>query len=480
MSTRWLSFAALWMLMAPPAWGAQDELMQLRGAVHVHSDFSTGSEPLETVARRALEHGLDVLVMGDDGLRQMDFGLPLLRNLAFTRDQRSLLTRGTLGAYLAEIQRLDQLFPELIVIDGVESAPFYFWGVDWLARRGTLRHWNKHLLAIGLGTEQAYRGLPVQGSPALWVWHTSGVLLLWPLIGLLYASLARRAHPAWVRYPVALVSALCLVNNFPFKAPLWDAYGGDMGAAPYQHYIDYVGEHRGLVFWAHPESRSTMPTMQLMDGRAEIVSATPAHGQDLLATRGYTGFAALYGDRITATEPGNQWDQVLCQYLDGERQRPVWGTGDIDYHHDDADRDNQIHDIQTVFLVRERTRAGVLEAMEKGRMYAARGGDQMLVLETFSAHAGARSRQAGETLEVAGEVRLDVVISRADASMEPLDVRLIKAGEVVAELSSATPFELHHIDTGIAPGQRSYYRLMARSRLARLTSNPIFVHGVSP
>jgi hypothetical protein len=46
---------------------------------------------------------------------------------------------------------------------------------------------------------------------------------------------------------------------------------------------------------------------------AQVLSDTPRHAGDLVGTRRYSGFAALYGDHITATEPGREWDRTLMR-----------------------------------------------------------------------------------------------------------------------------------------------------------------------
>ena len=468
-------------LLAVKVAAEEGEYLQLRGAVHVHSTFSTGEESIEQIAGRAVAHGLDVLVVSDDDLLQVEYGIPFLRRLwPFSEERNSLMGTGSLGTYLEEIRRVDALFPELVVIDGVESAPFYYWQVDLAQRRLTLRHWNKHLMAVGFESESAYARLPVSGNDALYVWHGSSILLMWPLIGLAYGWVARRHHPAGLRYGVMVVSGVCLLNNYPFKVELWDGYSGDLGAAPYQYYIDYVVDNGGMVFWTHPESKSTLQPMQVLNGLVEIVSDTPAHAGDLVDTRGYTGFAALYGDNITAIEPGREWDRILGEYLQGRRERPVWGTADIDYHYDDVKGNNQLHDVQTVFWALERSRSGVLEAMREGRMYATRGGDELMLLDEFRVDTGIDQAISGEEVLSRGTARIHVRFAKIDGAEEPMQIQLIKAGEVVAEVKGKTPLEFKHIDTGIAPGEKTFYRLLARSRTARLASNPIFVSGAEP
>lgn len=490
--SRW-RFAAVWCAAAmvaalPEASRAEgqvppvDGYLQLRGAMHIHSEFSTGAESIETIALRALDHGVDVLVFTDDDILEIDYGLPFLRQLiGYSETRRALLTEGALDAYLAEIRRIDSEQESLILIDGVESAPFYFWDVDLLSGLWRFSNWNKHLLAIGLETAEEYASLPVLGSEAIWVEQWTGWLSLWPLAGLAYAFLLGANR--WARIGVGALSVLCLLDVFggrPLHVPMMDAYSGDLGAAPYQHYIDHVEGRGGMVFWPHPEARSTIAPKAFLGGLVQVVSETPPHPEDLIHTSGYTGFAALYADQISATDPGQEWDQALGQYLSGKRSRPVWGTGDIDYHVDEPG--GYIHDILTVLLVRQRTRSEVLEAMRKGRMYAVRGGDEALQLRRFTAVTSAGEGVMGETVTSSGIARIAVEIARFDGAEDRVHVRLIRGdgegrAQVVAQVDGVTPLEFEHVDTQIDAGERLYYRLMAATRGSRLTANPIFVSG---
>ena len=460
----------------------QGALLQLRGAMHIHSDFSTGEESIETIAERAVGHGLDVLVFTDDDVLEVTYGLPFMRNvLGYTQTERALLTDGSLAAYLEEIRRVDEANPSLTLIDGVESAPFYYWEIDLGGRQWRFRNWNKHLAAVGLGTVEAYAALPVLGSEAAWTDHWSGLLSLWPLAGLVYAFVLGRRR--WARVAVGALSVLSLIDVFsgrPLHLPLMDAYSGDLGSAPYQHYIDRVVERGGMVFWTHPEARSTIAPRAVLGGLIMVSSETPAHPEDLLTTTGYTGFAALYADRITATDPGREWDTALGQYLRGERPLPIWGTGDIDYHADEPG--GRIHDILTVFLARNRTRTAELEAMRTGRMYAVRGGDEALQLRRFEVITEAGTATMGQRVLAPGAARIAVEIARFDSTEDRVHVRLIRGNsdgevQVVAQIEGTTPLEFEHVEAQIDAGERLYYRLMAASRGSRLTANPIFVTG---
>ena len=281
---------------------------------------------------------------------------------------------------------------------------------------------------------------------------------------------------------------VCLINNLwpltqgnlPFKVGLMDPYNGDLGPAPYQNYINYVNKEGGLALWPHPEAKSTKPVESFM-GILKVEMVTQPHAEDLVETHGYTAFAAIYSDRITVTEPGKEWDRILMQYLDGERERPVWGAGEIDYHNDKKGR---LNDILTVFLARERTREAVIEAMRHGRMYATRGGDERLVLSRFTVTSDLGSGVAGERVMSLGQVRVSVSIEKLDGMREErVRLRLIRSGAVVADIDGMTPIEFEHLDTDIREGDSLYYRILGSRgsrRKAVLVSNPIFVKGAAP
>lgn len=471
--------AALCLLAATAGAPAAQEAEPLRAAVHIHSTFSTGQEPLARIAERARHLGLDVLVVSDDDLLQVAWGLPPWRRLLrVVESHRSLLADDTLEDYLEEIRRLDALHDDLIVIDGVESAPYYTWDVDWRRREWTVRGWNRHIMAVGLDDAEAYRSLPVLGGPGELAPQDGHSILrmLWPFLGLAWALwLGRRVHGVALRTVLGVVSLLFFVDGAlnGFRASHFHAYD-DAGMEPYQRFIDAVGARGGLTFWTHPEAASTIPPRSVA-GLASVRSETPAHAGDLVATRRYTGFAALYADHITATEPGREWDRVLTEYLRGERDRPAWGTGEIDYHGEDLRE--RLHDIQTVIFADERSRRGVLEALARGRSYAVRGGDEALRLTRFAVGTGSARAQTGQALPVGGEPwRVDVHLDKVNGTAEVVDLRLIHGRvdgtvRVVAEVSGLTPLRLQHSGRGAA----GYVRVMARSATSMLTSNPIFL-----
>jgi hypothetical protein len=246
---------------------------------------------------------------------------------------------------------------------------------------------------------------------------------------------------------------------------------GDLGAAPYQRYIDYVNARGGMVFWNYPETRSGVRPY------GPIRLNTPPYPEALLQARDYTGFAAIYGDNITVTDPGGIWDRVLDQYCRGERAHPVWGIATADFH-TDGESGATLGDYPTVFLVREKTRAAVLSAMRDGRMYAVQGPyPQRLVLDEFSVSAGDGPRATlGEEITMTGIPQIRLAVSLAVPGNGTATVRLIRGGTVIETITGALPLSATVTDARIPRGEKTFYRLMvAGGGAGAVAANPVFV-----
>jgi hypothetical protein len=205
---------------------------------------------------------------------------------------------------------------------------------------------------------------------------------------------------------------------------------------------------------------------------------TPPYPEVLEETKNYTGFAAIYGDNITATDPGNVWDRVLNEYCQGRRARPVWGIATADYH---GPADGRLGDFPTVFLVRERTAAGVLEAMREGRMYAEGAAYPRFVsLDEFSVSgvSGGPAAVSGESVRLKGRARVRIRLSEKAASGTAATVRLIRGGKVIRTFRGELPLDIDYTDELPVRGA-TYYR-MDMTGPARIISNPIFVAGARP
>jgi hypothetical protein len=384
--------------------------------------------------------------------------------------------------YVALLDELDKKYPEVIVVPGVEAIPFFYWEGGLLSGRLAMVNGYKHLLAFGMPNAEDFENLPSVGDGFFRRFGVEGFLSLWPLVLLYLGHKCLRgsgtsALPALRRYPGLLflaVGALFLLNNFPYTFGKYDQYHGDQGVAPYQDFIDYVAGRGGLVFWAHPEVTAEK-TVRLGPVVAGI--RTDAYYTDLLQTQNYTGFAAFAEGMKYVIPPGGVWDRVLLEYCVGLRERPAWAIGEGDVE----GAAFSPKETQTVFLLKERSRAEVLDALREGRVYAVTGllADDLSVTD-FTLSCAGETVHSGEGLEAeASKVQLSAVLQcRPIQKGHHIKVDIIRDGQVVRSLKGEGTLEITHADDLGRDGRMHYYRLDVRApRQTRLVTNPIFVRA---
>jgi hypothetical protein len=133
--------------------------------------------------------------------------------------------------------------------------------------------------------------------------------------------------------------------------------------------------------------------------------------------------------------------------------------------------------VLTVFLDAERSEAGIVDALKRGRMYALRRTTAYgLELGEFSVTAGEVTATTGETLRAPAETEVEVriAVTASDGGAHPARVTLVRNGTVVTAWAVTTPFRTSHRDR--AGATREYYRLDVRGdRPQQLLTNPVFV-----
>ena len=87
-----------------------------------------------------------------------------------------------------------------------------------------------------------------------------------------------------------VLSGLLAANNHPFKSSRFDAYHGDPGIEPYQEVIDYAQSKNAMVFWNHLESTNHVGK------EGAMAFKTLPHPEDLILSKGFTGFQAVFSD----------------------------------------------------------------------------------------------------------------------------------------------------------------------------------------
>jgi hypothetical protein len=252
--------------------------------------------------------------------------------------------------------------------------------------------------------------------------------------------------------------------------PAFTPHAGDQGIAPFQQTIDYIHGRGALAFWNYPEQRSGIRKHGPVDVN------TPPYPEVLWESKNYAGFAAIYGDRITATDPGKHWDRALKEFCDGKREKPVWGISTADFH-EDGKLGLKLGAFPTTFLVREFSKAAVLDALRKGRMYGSRGDGRSWPQLDYFKVLGPNGETAlmGETLTAAGAPLIKFRVSYQGGDSIPIVVLLIRGGVLLRRFEGTTPLEVEYLDSEAPAQTRTFYRLMDTQK--HLTSNPIFLKG---
>ncbi len=84
--------------------GPAEGFDRLPAVLHLHSDLSTGDFPLEQLAAMAEKQGIGALLLAENYLLRVEYGLPPFRALTrAVREERSVLAEGVDG-YLARVR----------------------------------------------------------------------------------------------------------------------------------------------------------------------------------------------------------------------------------------------------------------------------------------------------------------------------------------------------------------------------------------
>jgi hypothetical protein len=464
--------------------GAAEALERLPAVVHLHSDLSTGDFSLEQLTAMAEKQGIGALLLTENYLLRVEYGLPPFRALTrAVREERSVLDVG-IDRYLSRVAQARAANPRVLIVPGVEVLPHYYWTGSPVALDMTVHETQKNMLVFGLD-DAGLRALPVTGNRIGGFDVTSALdalpgALLIPGIYLL--TLKRRALRKAGRVVVVVKrrrwlggSALCavailaVVRGWPFTADPYPPYR-DLGLAPHQDLIDYVDRLGGAIVWSFPEARDAGERWM---GPVRVSWSTLPYPDDLMRTSRYTAFGAVYEDTTRIDRPGGSWDRLLGEFAAGDRSRAPWAVGESGFHGFTAGK--TLGNIRSVFLVEERTERALLDALKRGRLYAVEqdvGAE--LVLDDFSLRAGASRGVSGDSLRVAESAPIEISVDIAAAGTATRDVRvtLVRNGTVVRAWTGPLPLRAVHRE--VFDGSPTFYRLDVRGP-GRLLTNPIFV-----
>lgn len=462
----------------------------LRSAIHVHSTVSTGSFSLESLARRAEEQQLDVLILSENFTLRYDYGLPPFEGfLKYQVTFPSVMEYGV-QRFLDEVQAVRSRHPNLIIIPGVEVAPHYYWTGSLFHGNLTMNDAQRNLLVVGLEKAEDYERLPARGNPLSFVWSWKSLAHGLPL--LLLIPVAWRRSPRRSRYTHAITSqggarhiftvALLMtslgliINAWPMKAPVYSSYDRGIGYRPYQALIDRAVERGALVFWSMTDARDF--SQDSFGPFGTVTVKTEPHPEALILTQGYTGFGGLYQDTRRVVAPGGLWDQAIRSRMTQDHQTFPVLIGEVAFHGAN-DTGKDLDRVYTVIETSERTIAGIMAALRAGRAYAVARGDQnsLLRLDEFRVLDGGESAGIGETLHGCrcGDLVVRVGISAADGKQHGTKLRVIRSGQIIKQIEGRTPLHIQLEDRDPRPGEWSNYRVEVVGDGGELLTNPIYV-----
>ncbi|MFA6216175.1 MAG: hypothetical protein WDL87_00775 [Candidatus Omnitrophota bacterium] len=455
-----------------------EELKQFPAAIQISSTASDGSYSLSEIAAAVRKNNFSILIITERDLMRWQYGFwPFSRIMQKTVEEKSLFKYG-IKRYLNEIQDLERKNPDLVIIPGVESAPFYYWQGSFWKGTLSLHDWHKHMLAVGLTREADYLYLPVVGN-------TRGLLLPWRLSNIwsILVPITLSVFGAWLCFSYGAktfgiafwaLGFLLVWNNYPFRDSKFTQYQGGRGIMPYQNFIDYVKGHGGVTFWSHPEAENTQKV-----GWVKV--ETLSHEHDLYMAKDYTGFSVFYEGYEKIGIAGGIWDEVLSQYCRGARLSPVWAIAGLSFDAD-GDLSEALKDLRTVFLLHAPGKSEVLQALKRGSMYVSRGRnssqfslDSFMIIDAQTQTKGVM----GETLASSGNIGIVLKGHFLNGQAQPFRIKLISNGKVIRSFETQGPVFDILFNTFADNKIRSYFRAEVESPGLACLTNPIFVSPIT-
>jgi hypothetical protein len=466
------------------------ELIQVPAALQISSKVSDGKYTIPEIIRICRNNKFKVVVICDRDLMRWEYGIMPWRNIIKRTEETGSILKYGARRYLKEFKQVKEDNPDLVIIPGVESAPFYYWNGGLSHSDFEIRDWHKHLIAIGLKEPRDIEYLPVIGNKkALELpFGFNNLILFWPVlllaVGIFYfekrsydykdqsgkqlAGFSKSSR----RLGILLIAAagIFLADNFPFRFYRFDQYHGQQGEYPYQNYINYVRGRQGLVFWAHPEARN--------EEKIGAVSVkTEDHSIDLLRSHDYTGFGVFFEGFKNVGKINGIWDSLLKDYCSGLRQNPVWASGFLSFDYS-GDLDEYLRDLKVVLLLPELNEEEVLKALKTGSAYSVMGrGSSRFTLDKFTvsdSDSGERSAMGG-TLRANATPRIEIKADYLSGQPGQINIKLIRNGELIKDFVSATPADITYLDEQAPLSGKFYYRLEIKGADVVVVTNPVFV-----
>lgn len=448
---------------------------ELRVVSHVHSTYShKGKHSLDEIARFAEERGIDAVITGDDGLEVWEWGLAPWRSLIKRRIELPSVFGIGIERYLDAIKRVHNEHA-ILMIPGLEVTPHYFWQGTPLQESWRIHHTQKHVLVFGMSSLKQWRRLPIMHNNHAKTIGWVSILMLWPFVLGAYAIWYRISKPkrsTLLPYTALVIAVISAINYFPFTIYPFTQYKPEYTERPYQYLFDYVKQHGGCSYWAHPESHYL--NNQTIAGIT--IKAAP-YAASLEHTYGYTGFGYFYEGMKQVGVPGGIWDAVLKEYTAMRRQQPIWAMGELDWI---AEGQNGVlfGMVDNIIFAQERSAQAITDAMADGRYYVRLNQVNPIRITTCAIQSKDRHAEYGQTFHGDAGDRPVLHITADTPAEERVagSCRIIHDGTVVYAREVHFPLDLTFPCTSPPPGGKGYYRIELKTRGGSwAVTNPIFI-----
>ncbi len=488
------------------------DYLHIPAAVHVHTTRSGGAMSAEQLGLAARESGVKAVILTDKLRADWHVGVKPFEGILKVKVPGEHVSPGEIEEYVADVNAADAMFDDVLIMPGFEVAPSFRWSGS--PGKGDLKllDWNKELLAFGMKEPQDWAGIP---AAAGWT-ENSLATTAWPEL-LATAALAaagavlflkkkkkemcfgagcgRKIKIARATRPhralgacVFAAAVLLFAASYPFTRQNRGENPEEAAAGRRQSIINHVESAEGIVAWAHPEaqwerrvrSKDTRAGALLSKAAANMnftaVAYAEPHQEMLLETSGFTAFAALNEGYEKTARPGGLWDAALADYSAGDREKPFWALGEVDFYGNEARK--RLDSVLTVVLAESFTSDSVIAAINAGRMYVTTTapGGSLRMPEFFASGAGNETAVSGETLISDGRVLVSAVIDSVPARGAQVSASVIRNGEVAKVFRGAAPLRIVYEAEPVPGADAEYFRVEAEgSRGMRLISNPIFI-----
>lgn len=469
--------------------GKAEELIQAPCVLHISSSDSDGKLSIREIVEIAEREGIKAVILGDHSMVKIEYGIWPLQNIIKKAEVRNSIFTYGLKKYLKDVEEIQRENPGVILLPGTENAPFYYWSGNPFKKNLKLHNWDVHILTFGLEEARDYEKMPLVSNEK-GLYAKFNILLAWPFILVVMGafcltkrqydykdSFGRQFGPYSRKWQVlgvfiVILGSLFLLNNFPFRELKFDQYHGYKGIGPYQNFIDYVDSKGGLTFWAHPEAA-------YLKERGDVEIETSEYTGYLLEAKNYTGYAVLYEGYEKVGLPGGVWDELLKQYCEGQRDKPVWAVGELDFELE-GDFAFYVNELRNILLVPVLNKEEVLKALRNGRMYVVRrNGEYKITLDKFVVKDSSSENQGimGDWVNLKGKpvIKISGFLSGKEAYSGAVKVKLIRNGVVINTFEAGSFFDIEYQDDSLQ--QAGYYRLEIRYPNGMLITNPVFVRG---